>query len=168
VKNETRTPAEVAQAALKSPSLFCNLLSDARSARFPGYWSGSAFRSHPCGVIEGTIKMTNHWRTDNSCDIAITDGEGWSRDYSTDSFGHGSPHPQAIGGKAYRVWDHGRWLNDEAKATLEQRVTDLLTRMAEHVANVRAKKEAEDRRQAEERRVAHESGMAAALAKATT
>jgi hypothetical protein len=54
------------------PHEFNNILSGARMHGVKGAWEGSAFRNHPCGIVRGTIKLTNHWRTDESCSVAIT------------------------------------------------------------------------------------------------
>ena len=125
---------------LGSARAFCDLVADARQWKFPGYWSGSAFRRHPCGVIEGAMKLTNEWSTFNYCCIQITDGDGWSNDYSRDSFGHGDPHPRPLDGHhAVVVWNSGRWSSDEFRQALESKVRDLVERIQAHVASAKDK-----------------------------
>jgi hypothetical protein len=160
-------PADRAALALKSSAVFCDLTGAARVRKFPGYWEGSSFRRHPCGVIEGVVKLTNHWHVDNHCDVQITDGSGWDRRVSQDSFGHDSPYPKPMGGAEVTVWQSGRWRSDEFREALEQKLLDLLTRMARHVDEAeereRAAEEARRVKAAEERRARE----LAAIAKAT-
>ena len=153
---------------LATAEAFCNLVARARTAKFPGHWSGSAFRHHPCGVIEGLMKLTNEWHVDDYCSIAITDGEGWSRDYCTDSFSRcGNPCPQPINGSEVVVWRNGRWVNDRFRQALEPKARDLLGRMEAHVAAVIAAK-AEAQEQAKRAEAAERARIAeAAIAKAT-
>lgn len=116
-----------------SASEFCSLLAAARFHKFPGSWSGSAFRHHPCGVIEGTIKLTNEWNVNDYCSIAITDGDGWRNDYCTNSCAYGNPNPRPQNGVEIVVWREGRWVSKELREALEPRVNDLLQRMRAHV-----------------------------------
>lgn len=149
---------------LSSASAFCDLLAAARFAKFPGHWSGSAYRRHPCGVIEGAVKLTNEWNTNNYCSIEITDGPGWSRDYGNDSFGQRDPHPAPLQGNAVVVWSDGRWKSEAFRSALEPQMQALVLRMQSHVAEAAAKRDAEAleaNRVARERR---ESIAAAALA----
>jgi hypothetical protein len=160
-------PAERAALALKSSAVFCDLTSAARVRRFPGYWEGSAFRRHPCGVIEGVIKLTNHWHVDHTCDVQITDGSGWDRRVSDDSFGHGDPYPKPLGGVGVTVWSNGSWRDREFQEALEPKLLDLLTRMARHVDEAEERErvvEGERQAQAAAERRAREI---AAIAKAT-
>jgi hypothetical protein len=167
MSNAKHTPEESAALSLTSAYLFCNLTSAARSRKFPGYWEGSAFRRHPCGVIEGVIKLTNHWHVDNHCDVQITDGSGWDRRVSQDSFGYDSPHPKPIGGTSVTVWSGGQWSREDFRQALEPKLLDLLTRMAQHVAEAeereRIAQEEANAKRAAERRALEE----AAIAKAT-
>ena len=130
---------------LASSGAFCDLVAAARRWKFKGHWSGSAYRRHPCGVIEGSIKLTNHWSTFNYCSIEITDGDGWSTDYSRDPFGSGSPYPAPKEGfHSVMVWENGRWVSEEFRQALETEVRDLLGRIESHVASEK-RKEREDR-----------------------
>jgi hypothetical protein len=153
--SEKNTPAERAAIALTSSHTFCNLLAQARQYKFPGWWDGSAFRRHPCGVVQGTLLLTNHWHVDDHCDVQITDGGGWNMRVSHDSFGHDSPHPKPLGGVAVKAWHCGKWADSEFREALEPKLLDLLTRIARHV------QEAEERE-----RVAQQERNAAFAAEA--
>lgn len=113
-------------------SLFCEILNSARVHKFPGYWEGSAFRDHPCGIIKETIKLTNNWSTYDYCSVQITDGSGWSDDYCRKSCAHGNPHPKPIDGTAICVWRNGDWVNDEFKERLEPIILNILNQSIEH------------------------------------
>jgi len=134
---------ELAKNALSNNCLFCNLLADARRYEFPGWWHGSAYCSHPVGVIEGTIKLTNYWTVGDSCSIHITDGDGWNRNVAMNPRYDGNPHPQPINGSSIEVWRSGEWVNETFTAKLEQRVLDILTRLAEHVKTAKQREEEE-------------------------
>jgi hypothetical protein len=167
-KHTKHTPEERAALALTSADIFCNLTSAARSRKFPGYWEGSAFRRHPCGVIEGVIKLTNHWHVDNHCDVQITDGEGWNRSVCQDSFGHGDPYPSVLGtGSVLIVWRSGQWVDPEYQAALEPKLLDLLTRMARHIEAAEERQRVEEEEANAQRAAAHRALELAAIAKAT-
>lgn len=160
------TPQLRAQNAMASSAAFCNLVAAARVCRFPGYWEGSAFRRHPCGVIEGAIKLTNHWHVDDHCDIAISSGTGWTRP-ANDSFGHGDPHPRPINGGEVVVWRCGQWKTEEFRAALEPKVLALLTCMAEHVERAEAAAQAAEAERIEKAAAARRQIEVAAIAAAT-
>lgn len=168
MKAAKHTPAERAELALTNSATFCNLLAQARQYKAPGWWQGSAFRSHPCGLVVDTIKFTNCWHVDDLCDIAITDGSGWdTRGVCRDSFAHGDPHPKPIEGGALQVWRCGRWADPLYEEQLRARVLAILTATAEHVEQAQQREmEAQEaeRAAAAER---HQRMADAALAKAT-
>jgi hypothetical protein len=166
VKQEM-TPAEHAELALKDRSVFCKVLADARQYKAPGWWDGSAFRCHPCGIIDGTIKMTNHWHCDDLGDIKITDGEGWNRSVSQDSFGHGSPHPAPIGGRGITVWDCSRWASPEYEEALKPRILEILIAAITHIERAKSEKKEIERRAHEAAQLSFEQAKIAALARAT-
>jgi hypothetical protein len=165
---QKQTPMERAESALKNQSAFCNLLAEARQCGFSKRWEGSAFRNHPCGIVSGTIKMTNHWHVSDDCDIAITDGDGWNLDVCRDSFAYGNPHPQPINGTAIMVWSCGRWKSPEYELALKERVLAILVAAAEHIDRVHTAKAEKAAQEAEERRQQFKAAEAAALAKAAT
>ncbi len=166
---EKLTPEETAKRALTTPWAMCNLLNQARCTRFPGYWEGSAFRSHPCGIIVGTIKFTNDWHCDDYCSIAITDGDGWSRDFHRESRTHGDPHPRALNGSAVGVWSGGgqraSWGSEEIREKMESKILEILTAAAAHIDAVTSANEAAEKAAQEKRLQDHENLVRSALAK---
>lgn len=132
---EKQSAAERAAAALAGPRAFCDLLAAARRRRVPGWWEGSAYRSHPCGLVVDTILFTNFWHVDNISSIEITDGLGWdvAGVHKAPRF-HGDPHPKPIEGGALRVWWCGRWSDAQYEEALRPRVLEILTSVAEQVA----------------------------------
>jgi hypothetical protein len=120
---------------LLKPWRFCQILARARSARVRGSWNGSAFRSHPCGLLVGNIKLANHWHVDDYCTITIGTIDKWKAGCD-DSFSHGDPFPRPIDGKEIIVWANGRWQKDEFRASLESKVVSILNRALADVAAV--------------------------------
>lgn len=118
---------------LLKPSRFCNILADARSAKVPGWWDGSAFRSHPCGLIVGNMKLTNHWNVNDYCSIVLGTTNKWYMG-KNDPFCHGDPHPHPIDGAEVRVWYSGRWESEEFRAALEDKVVAILNRALVEIA----------------------------------
>jgi hypothetical protein len=112
---------------LLRPSTFCDVLARARSAKVRGWWDGSAFRNHPCGLLVGNIRLANHWHVDNACSIVISTSDKW-RLGSDDSFGYGDPFPKPIDGEVVSVWYSGRWVSEEYRAALEEKVVAILNR----------------------------------------
>jgi len=128
------TPQDI----LKSAHLFCNLIASARKYKHPKAWSGSAHCHHPCGIIEGTIKLTNDWTTWDGCSIEITNGDGWSLDFCRDSWSRGgNPNPQPINGKAVSVWQSGKWLNETFRDKMEVRCIEIIGSLIEFVTNAK-------------------------------
>jgi hypothetical protein len=168
LSEQKHTPEERAVIALSHAAEFCNLIAQARRYKAHGCWEGSAFRSHPCGLVADTIKLTNHWHVDNLGTVYITDGAGWdTRSICRDSCAHGDPHPHAIGGSELQVWRCGRWADAAYEQALRPRLLEILTAAARHVEAAQA----EERRQQEESSAARErqfqNSMQAAIAKAT-
>jgi hypothetical protein len=162
------TASERAELALTNSAEFCSLLSQARQHRASGWWEGSAFRRHPCGLVVDTIKLTNHWHVDALCDIAVTDGAGWdTRGVCLDSFAHGDPHPRPIEGGALHVWRCGQWADPLYEKQLKTRLLAILTAAAEHVEQAQERERAEHESARAEAAVKHRQLAAAALAKAT-
>lgn len=160
--------AQRAELALTNSAEFCNLLSQARQYRARGWWDGSAFRRHPCGLVVDTIKLTNHWHVDDLCDITVTDGAGWdTRSVCQDSFAHGDPHPRPVEGGALQVWRCGRWADPLYEEQLKTRLLAILTAAAEHVQQAQEREHAEQEAARAEALVKHQQLAAAALAKAT-
>lgn len=149
-----------------SPRTFNSILNEARLSGVRGAWSGSAFRSHPCGIVRGNIKLTNYWHVDDICSICITDGDGWSMDICRESCAHGNPHPQPINGRSISVWSNGRWQGDEYRGALETTVLAILRSAHEHILRSNNWKVAEASHAAHVKRILAAQASAIALAKA--
>ena len=162
------THEERAAKALTSSAAFCNLMAQARQYKFPGWWDGSAFRSHPVGIISGTIKMTNFWHVDDMCSIAITNGDGWNRSACQGSRAYGDPHPRPNSGREIVVWDNGSWASVGTQAALEPKVLEILSALALHIEQAeeaqRAKEAERKELDAQARLEAEQIAIAKALA----
>lgn len=162
------TPIERAAKALTSPEEFCTLMAQARNFKFPGWWDGSAFRSHPVGIISGTIKMTNFWHVNDLCQIEITDGDGWNRSVCQDSCAYGDPHPRPVNGREIVVWNNGSWRDAGTQAALEPKVLKILSDLAIYVRGAEAARSEEDAARraavAEAQHQAEQTAIAKALA----
>lgn len=160
------SPADRAAAALRDGRVMCDLLAAALWHGAPHVWKGSAYDNHPCGLIVGTVKVTNHWRVQNDCDIQITDGVGWDRlGISRDPRAMGgNPHPQPISGQSFTAWSNGRWESQAYQRALQGRVLEILTAAADHVERVEAKQRvqraAEQATEAERRQAAQQRALA--------
>lgn len=120
---------------LLSPWRFCHVLAGARYAHVRGSWEGSAFRSHPCGLLVGNMRLANHWHVDNYCDIVLGTTDKW-RLGQQDSLSYGDPFPHPIDGEEIVVWRNGRWQSDELREKLEDRVVAILNRTLADTAAV--------------------------------
>ncbi len=158
---------ERAVKALTSPAEFCSLMAEAREFKFPGWWEGSAFRHHPVGVIDGTVKMTNEWTVWDSCSIEITDGDGWNRNVCQDSFAYSSPNPDPINGISILIWSNGRWKDDEIRARMEPRIVEILTRLVAHAETAREEREEQEARKQEAYAAVISQARETAIARAT-
>jgi hypothetical protein len=162
------TPEQRAELALSNSEAFCNLIAQARQYKAPGYWEGSAFRSHPCGLVADTIKLTNHWHVDQLGTIYITDGAGWdTRSICRESLAHGDPHPHAIEGSELQVWRCGRWADAAYEQALRPRILEILTAAARHVEAAQVAERACRQEEEAARERAFQNSMQAAIAKAT-
>lgn len=119
---------------LSSSSAFCDLIAAARANKFPGHWSGSAYRSHPCGVIDGNLNLHNAWHVADYCGITVAT-DGWRLDQCQNPRVYGNPYPSSIGASA-TIWRNGRWQDESYRQAFERRVWELLMRIREH--NMRA------------------------------
>jgi hypothetical protein len=159
--------AQRAELALTNSAEFCRLVSQARQYRAKGWWDGSAFRRHPCGLVVDTVKLTNYWNVDDLCDIQITDGAGWdTRGVCRDSLAHGDPHPKPIEGGALQVWRCGRWADPLYEEQLRTRLLAILTAAAEHIEQAQARECAEQEAAQAAADAKRQHVTAAALAKA--
>lgn len=118
---------------LFSPHRFCRILAEARSAKVRGSWEGSAFRSHPCGLIVGNMKLTNYWNVNDYCSIVLGTTDKWRMGQNNPACG-GDPHPHPIDGAEVRVWYSGRWESEEFRTALEGKVVAILNRALVEIA----------------------------------
>lgn len=112
---------------LLRPSIFCGVLARARSARVRGWWDGSAYQSHPCGLLVGNMKLTNYWNVNDYCSVVIATTDKWRLGMNNPAV-RGDPHPHPIDGSEVRVWSDGRWASEEFREKLEGRVVTILNR----------------------------------------
>ena len=150
---------------LASCDAFCAVVGQATRWDVRGAWAGSAFRSHPHGLIVDGIKFTDDHHVDRTCSIAITDGPGWSRDYCKNPTANGNPHPQPVDGVSIVVWRNGRWIKEEYRLALEQKVRAILNDAEAQIATGKTLHEALQARQRQEREAGFRSAEAAALAR---
>lgn len=122
-------------AQIFTPSRFCRILARARSANIPGSWEGSAYRSHPCGLIAGNIRLDNHWHVDDVSTIYIATTDKW-RAGCQDSFANGDPFPKPVDGELIQVWYSGRWKSEAYREALEGKVVAILNRALAQIAAV--------------------------------
>lgn len=159
--------AEILRSKLFIPSKFCDILNRARLTRFPGAWSGSAYRNHPCGIVRGVIKLTDDWRVGDTCSICITDGSGWNvRDISRDSWGSGSPNPSPVDGRTILAWDTGKWQSDELRESLEPVVLKILVSAVHHAISYDNMRVCVDAQARHTQEVESKAAQSAAIAKA--
>ncbi len=94
-------------------------------------WEGSAFRSHPRGIIDEMFKFTNNWHTHDYCSISVAK-EGWMRNQSQNSCGSGNPHPRPKNeADEHCIWSNGKWTSDKNKERFEGVVRKILARRFE-------------------------------------
>lgn len=95
---------------LTSAYEFCELMRLSREFKVPGWWDGSAYRSHPCGFFAEGLIFTNEWRCDDHCSIRAmrNPSEPLGR-WCHDSASWGNPHPSPASGTEV-VWSNGKWL----------------------------------------------------------
>lgn len=118
---------------LLSPRRFCEVLAAVRSANVRGSWSGSAFRSHPCGLLVGNMRLANHWHVNNYCDIVLGTTDKW-RLGQNEPAAYGDPFPHCIDGEEVTVWCNGEWISEQYREALESRVVAILNRALADIA----------------------------------
>ena len=143
---------------------FCNTLASARRHGLKGAWSGSAYCSHPCGVIRGGMIFTNDWTTYDSCSVRVMlDPSSAFKPWSTDSLWQGgNPHPQPENGGTLTVYSCGRWVEEDGPWR-----SKILATLGELKAEIAAAEEIANKKLADERAAsiaAHQSVIAKARA----
>lgn len=97
-----------------APDRFNNALAAARRHKLRGWWQGSAFRSHPCGVIRNGIIFANQWNTNGYCYAeVILDPTSPIRFGQNDPAVSGDPYPRPERGGTLRVYYTGQWSQED-------------------------------------------------------
>lgn len=125
-------------------SYFCRVIGTKRVA---GWWSGSAFRSHPRGIFRENMLFTNEWSTYDYCSVKVaTDPDAKLILGCKDSCAHGNPHPSVSSGDLVTVYRDGSWVADGPWC---ERVVAILAEVEREIAEIAASEKAEaDRKQA--------------------
>lgn len=89
---------------------FCDVVEAARRYKLLGYWEGSAYRDHPCGVIRGQLILASHWSTHSYCHASVmTQPEEGLKPWCNDSWAYGDPYPHPKKGGEIKIYWSGRW-----------------------------------------------------------
>ena len=157
--------------AIEAPNerRFCDILADARHYRLPGAWSGSAFRSHPCGVVRNGIIFANAWNTNNYCHAEVLlDPTSPIKPGMNAPAAYGDPYPHPERGGTLRVYWTGSWSGDDGP--WRKIIVDTLAELVAEIEVAKAAKAERDRLEAEAAQAAHAARVrqaAAALSIAT-
>lgn len=97
--------------ALSDARLFCEMLHKARTFKLSGWWEGSAFRYHPCGIVRQGLIFVNAWHVNNCCTIyAIDDPTSeLHAAVSASCTKHNKAEPRPKKGDVTTVWSGGTW-----------------------------------------------------------
>lgn len=144
--------------ALSNPSRMCGMLSMARKLHADGWWDGSSFRDHPCGIIREGLIFENEWRIGDSCEIRAMNNPReplgvWCRTPSAD----GCPRPMPPSG-CVTVWRTGRWLHDGPWVAKASRI---LHDLDHELTKLEAADKAERQELADRKAAAYSAKMAA-------
>jgi hypothetical protein len=136
-------------------SRFCRILADARHLKLPGHWSGSAFRSHPCGVIRNGIIFANAWSTHDYCHAEVVlDPTSPIIPGMNAPACYGDPYPHPERGGTLKVYWTGSWSGDDGP--WRKIIVDTLDALEAEIAVAQAVKADGERMQAESARAAHQ------------
>ena len=156
--SEQQITQDAARQMLAAPRAadFCHVLAQARHHKLTGYWSGSAYRHHPCGVIRRGIILCNEWSTFNYCYASvILDPESPIMKAGNDSWGHQDPHPRPERGGELKVYSSGSWSNEDGPwRTL---IVGILADLRSEIADADAAQRAVAEEKANASRAAHEA-----------
>lgn len=95
-------------------SKFCNILAGAYTHALPGFWKGSVYRSHPCGVVRRGIIFTNEWNTNDYCSASvILDPAAKLIKGDNCPASSGNPYIRPERGGTLEVYGTGRWSRDD-------------------------------------------------------
>ena len=89
---------------------FCNILAKSRNYKLKGYWEGSAYCSHPCGVIRNGIIFANRWNVHDYCYANVmTEPENGFNSGCNSPTANCDPYPHPKTGKEITVYSTGSW-----------------------------------------------------------
>jgi len=95
-------------------SVFCSLLASARYAKLPGWWFGSIYRHHPCGMVVGPLILSNEWNTNNYCYASfMTEPGAMTKPSNHPASRGGDPHPHPVNGEEFQFYKSGRWVGED-------------------------------------------------------
>ena len=132
--------------AIEAPSAaeFCSIIG---ASKLAGFWSGSAFRDHPRGIIRERMIFTNKWNVHNYCDVkVITDPDAKVIMGCQQSAAHGNPYPSVDRGELVTVYKDGRWV---AEGPWCERIVAILDEAKAEIAEIKAQEQAEYQRKQE-------------------
>lgn len=139
------TMSKQAQCDAPEAAVFCDLLASARRHKLPGYWEGSAYCHHPCGVVRRGIIYTNEWNTNNYCSAEVMlDPTSPLAPRCRNPRAYGDPSCRPERGGTLRVYSDGNWSKDDGpwRAEILRTLEDLRREIAEAEAREAAEQEA--------------------------
>lgn len=127
-------------------SEFNNLLAKARHFKLRGWWEGSSFRNHPCGVIRRNIILANMWNTHGYCygSVILDPTSPIVRGMNAPA-SYGDPYPHPERGGELRVYWTGSWC--EGEGPWKKIIYDILDDLRNEIAAAEIQAEAERMRQ---------------------
>lgn len=141
-------------------SRFCRILADARHFKLPGYWEGSAYRSHPCGVIRDGLILTNEWNVHDYCSAQVMlDPTSPIKPIFNGSRYNGDPHAYPERGGTLTVYN-GTWSKDDGP--WREKIVAMLADLEVEIAQAREIETAEKEAKEQEIKNAHNERVEAA------
>lgn len=115
-----------------SASKMCEVLAKARSYKLEGYWEGSSYRYHPCGVMRRNMLFVNDWNTNNYCSVWVhTMNPVQYMKWDNNPAHNGNPVPHPVEGERIKVYSSGRWLED---GPWQQAIVDVIVELETEIA----------------------------------
>lgn len=96
-------------------SYFCKILAETRAYKIEGYWSGSIYRHHPCGIIRSYLILSNEWNVNNYCyaSVMTEPDHGTTKPSNNPASWNGDPHPHPKVGDEMKIYTNGRWIGED-------------------------------------------------------
>lgn len=137
---------------------FCRTLSYARHYKLDGWWQGSAYDHHPCGVIRKGIIFCNEWCTFNYCSASvILNPKSKIIPPYNDPLGRGNPHPRPEDGGVLLIYSYGCWSQDDGP--WRQIVVDVLSDLDHEIEIAEKIKKSEDEKKIEDFKSRHREAV---------